>query len=405
MKRLRKIASILLVLVMGFSFAACNEHGESATFEGDGNIIDGSTSNGGIGEDNADEDGDTYPSADDTDKDGEENVKPPEPQKPALTQAQIFAADAIPESGKLFRDPDFSSGFTVTSFASNDNPHYLGEVHYTQTSEQFRTAGGVGAQWILAQWGVRNRVLPDSLAKTEGGDYVYETESSYVRINAETGSAELGVDASKEYTAPRISGEAWPHLLFGQSDIFTREKYNDAPYLSEMKSLTVSVDFTVKKATNLMGDDYNPSLHAAQFQWFVVVQNMNRKSAGYGDMIWFGLPFYDNRDSGLTQDKISLDGGKGDASWKLICSMGTQRYLYEPVTVGKQTSVNADILGWIKSAFEKAKTEGDGRGHYAFENSEFSDLKITSTNIGWELPGTFDAAVRIEKFSADYTLK
>ena len=61
-----------------------------------------------------------------------------------------------------------------------------------------------------------------------------------------------------------------------------------------------------------------------------------------------------------------------------------------------------DILEDVQKALEEARAF---TGVEVFQNTEFSDLKITSMNLGWELPGTFDVAVSIENFSIQYTLK
>ena len=118
-------------------------------------------------------------------------------------------------------------------------------------------------------------------------------------------------------------------------------------------------------------------------------------------MIWFGLQFYDNRTQ-WPAHSISVDGGKEDASGKAIYVVDSKKYLSAPVWVGDRTVVEYDILDDVQLALEESRAF---TGVEVFHHTELSDLKITTMNLGWELPGTFDVAVSIDHFGIEYTLK
>lgn len=290
----------------------------------------------------------------------------------------------------LLRDTTFKNGFTVTADKSNLSNPYLGEIHYGQIEYS-------AADWIFGQWGSRYLITPESEATVdEEGNYVYQTDSKTFKVNTETGALYMATQASKEYEHPRTEGEDWPHVLVEQTDLAS-----DSPWLSEMESLTLSIDFVLEQADNMTGDDYNSGLHAAQFQWYITIQNVNPESEDYGDMIWFGLQFYDNRTQ-WPAHSISVDGGKEDASGKAIYVVDSKKYLSAPVWVGDRTVVEYDILDDVQLALEESRAF---TGVEVFHHTELSDLKITTMNLGWELPGTFDVAVSIDHFGIEYTLK
>ncbi len=295
----------------------------------------------------------------------------------------------------MLRDVTFRNGFTVSGYASNDDVVYRGEIHYDKTKAQHEAAGGGAPDWIFAQWGVKNAIAADALATTdESGAYGYATDSIGFTVNTQTGALRIALNADKEYDAPRSNGEEWPHALIEQ-----RIDRNAHPSIGELDSLTLSLRYTVEKAENRMGEQYDPSLHAAQFQWFISLVNANEQSPDYMDRMWFGLAVYDNRYE-WTQKSLTVDGGKDDATGRAIYIVRSSMYLREATEVGVANGFEYDILPQLKNAFKEVR-EFDGVS--VFGESTLADLKVDSMNIGWELPGTFDVAVNIDTLSVDYT--
>jgi hypothetical protein len=67
-----------------------------------------------------------------------------------------------------------------------------------------------------------------------------------------------------------------------------------------------------------------------------------------------------------------------------------------PAIVGKQFVVNVNILTLINQAFIIAQNRG-----YLI-NSNWEDMYIGATNLGWEISGTYDATVDINSFKIKY---
>ena len=281
----------------------------------------------------------------------------------------------------FLRDKTFSNGFRITNFDGKD-PVYLGYLHWDGGHE-------ATADWTLAQWDSGDAMTPDVVPEKDGSKYTLRSEknSRIVTVDTATGAYYLEENASLIYDAPRKSGEAWPHLLIEQgiaSDVT----------MDELDNLYMDIDFTMTKYEDHMGADADKGLHAAQWQWYMIVQNMNTSSPDYGDMFWFGMQFFDNRYS-IPPTSLTVDGGKYDASGKAIYIVNNRKALnYRPVEVGEAVSVHYDVLPDIKDALTKvqAMTEIE-----SMKNTKLSDLKITSMNIGFELPGTYDIAVAVEK--------
>ena len=149
---------------------------------------------------------------------------------------------------------------------------------------------------------------------------------------------------------------------------------------------------------NKMGNDFDPGLHTAQITQFFTIQNRNENSPHFGDFFWFGLPLYDYRYPDIEQ-YAAEDLGKDDATKKFIFSVAS-RELYQGAMHDYQwISIEKNILPLIKNAFSTAQ----GRGY--LQGTNFEELCLTSMNIGWEVPGTFDCGIIFECPSFLITLK
>ena len=68
-------------------------------------------------------------------------------------------------------------------------------------------------------------------------------------------------------------------------------------------------------------------------------------------------------------------------------------YLPEVIEIGQKYAFRKDILPEIRKAFDIAKKQGWLKG------AKWGDMTIGSTNIGWEVPGTFDCEAVLDKVS------
>ena len=118
-------------------------------------------------------------------------------------------------------------------------------------------------------------------------------------------------------------------------------------------------------------------MHAAQFQLFLYVQNLNTQSPGYGDMLWFGVPIFDNRRPSK-EETYQRDGGKPDASGKFIYSLPSKACQPEGQTFFKNgiiaadqdarwTTIRINAAPWMVYAYKLARQNGylvNGAGYY-----------------------------------------
>jgi hypothetical protein len=132
-------------------------------------------------------------------------------------------------------------------------------------------------------------------------------------------------------------------------------------------------------------NEYNESLHTAQITLYFSVANINKNSPYYQDFLWFGVPIYDYRIKNL-QLSWTEDSHIEGATQKFIYVPAANNFFMGSMHDQKWISItNIDILPHIRDAFNKAQELG------YLPTARYEDLALTSTNFGWEMPGTFDA--------------
>lgn len=336
-----------------------------------------------------------------------------------MTAACSEAPDGPDPSGgedyiELLTDKNFARGFNLfgpeSRFHATD---YWEQLFFESTADPF---------WKLATWGCFNNYFLDrDLTVTEEGKtytypknplntvkegdwYTISNPSVTVKANPTQGSLVLSLDSSQEYgktpaytdaprlSSPRKSGEAWPHLLIEQNIVSSLT-------LDQVEEAVFSLDFNVSKVERLMSDEeFDSSLHTAQITWFVSIACINPMSQFYNQYIWFGVPIYDYRFPSMSES-FHIDGGKEDATGMLIYGSPTEDYLPDGVEVGKRISFQHDFYPNMQRAFNVARERG------LFADCTLADMRIINTNLGWELPGTFDATFELYGMSIQYRQK
>jgi hypothetical protein len=292
----------------------------------------------------------------------------------------------------LFTDTKYQKGFKVGSTIEGNGALH-GYLNYNET------ATGTPV-WFIAQWNCINNDILNSTYTVDGSTHEYRTNGgNRVVTNTRTGSVIVDINTSSEYglngitSNPREPGEPWPTLLLE----YTLAD-NKILKISDKAEVRMAIDYKVLKVEDMMpAGKTNTGLHSAQFQWFVTIQNRNSSSPDYGRYIWFGLSFYDKRYD-FTPLYAAEDGGK---------EQNTGAFIYMPdmrnimgaqgkTEIGKTMHVDVDILPVIKSAFTLAQQR-----KYLL-NTAWEELYIGATNIGWEVPGTYNVAVQIDTFNIKY---
>jgi hypothetical protein len=239
----------------------------------------------------------------------------------------------------------------------------------------------------LLQWSSKFPLAGDALVKTPEGGLVCSNAAKSVRLGlAGTPRADISLSAnsSVEYGVhARKAGEPWVHLLVEQ-------EFDPPAPLAKLKAAKLHVEARLIHAHNLHQDDYLPAVHAAQFQIFFTVQNRNHQSPGYGDLLWFGVPIYDNRNRFPEEYKAKDFGGTA----KFIFMAGAKSFTDESAHDGKWIVLDKDLLPLMGEALEAAWSGG-----YLLQSKKRYDYCIGGMNLGWELPGTFDVEMQIRNLS------
>ncbi len=279
----------------------------------------------------------------------------------------------------LFRDMQFRRGFLLSYPNSNRG----------RAVEAVLDLGQSGARplWRLCQWGTRHSLATAPCARDAQGDAWYENEGKKVLVGGQNSANRdlvLEVRAKAEYgDQARRPGESWPHLLVEQ-DAATVHR------LDELREIAFEISLRLLYCQNHMAEaDYDPGLHAAQFQMFFIVKNVNPDAAEHGDFYWFGVPFHDNRHD-VPPAYMAKDAGKSDATGKFIYTIAGQAAGVTSLADGQWRTVRADLLGHIKAGLREAVKRG------YLKSADVRDYAVVNMNLGWEMPGTFDAAMQIK---------
>lgn len=292
---------------------------------------------------------------------------------------------------ELIQDNLFKNGFVISPADNEPQPDNRYPLDYNIT---YGTPDGQIA-WLLGQAGNRFGLADDyALLGKEvaysNGYYTIEDTSKQLIINPETGEITFVLNTSKEYLKPREAKEAWPHLLIQQG-------LSQNISVSDVESIVLSMSIQLNSLINHMSnEEYNPSLHTAQFLMYIVVRS--NAAADAGEYMWFGIPFFDARYP-LMQENGMIDAGTSGNTGKFIYQMPQIDFMPNGLQVGVNNQINVDLIPYFARALMLAKEKG------ALLNTTVDDLYLTNMNIGYEIPGTYDVSITIQNFSLKATKK
>jgi len=250
--------------------------------------------------------------------------------------------------------------------------------------------------WRLCQWGTKHSLANARCNHDAEGNASYGNDAKIVLIGADGSDNRdliLEIKGSSEYgNRARMQGESWPHLLVEQQvcETYPLGKLARLDFALEIKRLYCE--------NRMTADIYNPSLHAAQFQMFLVVSNINKSSKDFGGYFWFGVPFYDSRYD-IPPSHKAKDAGKADATGRFIYTIAGENVTSEPLNENRWAKIDINLLPYIKAGLQEAVERG------YLKDSNPADYAVVGMNMGWELPGTFDVAIQIRDLALTAVLK
>jgi hypothetical protein len=293
------------------------------------------------------------------------------------THAESFFADTGFRRGFLLSWPDSSKGRAVEKVLD------------------FGDANNVPA-WKLCQWATQYSLATASCIRDTDGTLSYGNEGKRVvvgRSDSANPGLTLEVRGSAEYgSRARRQGESWPHLLVEQDALRLHP-------LDELREVRLRIRVRLLYSRCVMsGAEYDPGLHAAQFQMFLIVQNIRPGSAERGNYFWFGVPFYDSRYD-IPPAYMAADAGKKDATGRFIYTVAGETLGETSLKTGQWLALNVDLLPHIVKGLREAVKSG------YLKSSDPHDYAVANMNLGWEIPGTFDAAIQVQDLEISAALK
>jgi hypothetical protein len=295
----------------------------------------------------------------------------------SLSLAAVAARDIAPER-ELIQDPGFRHGFVLWEPKPGKHVRY-GELRGLEAKAK--------PVWGLSQWSSRFPLENGSILDLPDGALVCSNAAKAITMGPAGNihaDFSMAVNSRVEYGEhARKPGTPWVHLLVEQ-------EFDPPAPLHELSAAKLHVEARLLHARDLHRDDYSPDVHAAQFQIYFTVQNRNRASRGFGDLVWFGIPIYDNRDRFPKEFKAQDFGG----TEKFIFTPDGKTFTTNSPHEGQWVIIEKDLLPLMREALEAAWTNG-----FLKQSKTFSDYHIGGMNMGWEVPGTFDVEMQVRKLS------
>ncbi len=305
----------------------------------------------------------------------------PDASAPDASAPDASAPDAsLPTGIQLLHDHNFLDGFNTYPITPSTTP--IGTlIPPTSTGSPV---------WQLAEWHTQLLLanVPPNITP-DGAQWA----NAFKGVVVDDGFLELAINADAEWGGVyRQSGQQWPHLLIAQLIYNSAAPSSNTP-IHSYASVTMSLQIERVYTDHIQESGYDPSLHACQFLMFLTLQNRNQSHADYGNYIWFGLPFYDDRYVTLNES-VDVDIGTGHYMFRMASAN------FMPASLHNQSVVNisVNLLPYMRAAVEDAIALG------IFLSPNLDDYFIGGMNLGFEVPGRSIATFRVRDFNILATL-
>ncbi len=259
--------------------------------------------------------------------------------------------------------------------------------------------------WHTAQHHSKSSFADPAYQQLTARGFHFKDPWQLLRIHPDDVAADFvcGINGSAEFGGQwRAKGDPWPHLYLEQKISAPGGHLGqNAPSLAALARLDFAIALKLLHDQRPESSQRNIHTHAAQFLFFLTVQNLNRQSKGYGDYYWFGLNLYDDRKPLTTlyaaQDKGSA---KKKGTDKFIYSPGLDAFTKQIVGKGDWVPVSGDLLPHILTGLRESWQRG-----YLADSHELADYKLGGAVLGWEVTGLNDVAIAGKGLRAEAILK
>lgn len=158
--------------------------------------------------------------------------------------------------------------------------------------------------------------------------------------------------------------------------------------MKELAQLIFRLRFRVDgvRADPALVSRLDPSLHTAQASayWTGSVELAD----GSRDMFWLGIPLFDARYA-VPPTYCAMDAGFPGASRKYICTVAGDRFWTGSTGDGAPREREVDLVPLLREALQTIQEQG------GLQAARPETLRVTSFNLGWEIPGPYDARLEI----------
>ena len=259
--------------------------------------------------------------------------------------------------------------------------------------------------WTTAQHHSKSCFADAAFQKITTNGFVFKDAYQSLTIHPADGSADFvcGVNGAAEYGGVwRAPGDPWPHLYLEQRISNPRGHLGtNSPALAALAKLDFAVRVKLLHDSKPTGPAYNRHVHTAHYLFFLTVQNLNRKSKGYGDYFWFGIALYDDRQA-VTSLYAMQDRGsaKKKGTDKFIYDIGVQPFTDKIVGAGEWVQIEGDLLPHVLAGLQECWRLG-----YLADSHDVNDYRFGTCVVGWEVTGLNDCALAVQDLRATATLK
>lgn len=256
--------------------------------------------------------------------------------------------------------------------------------------------GATSAIWQVRQHHSRSCAADTNRHVRTGEAFVFQDDFAGLAFHREA-DVVMALNGPREYDGRfRAQGDPWPHLFIEQRVSNPRGHLGTtSPSIADLTRLDFAVAVRLLHDRANKGDGYNARIHAAQFLFFLTIQNLNRASAGFGDYYWFGVSLYDDRET-VTGLYAQRDAGSArkKGTGKFIYNPGLKPFTDKVVGAGEWVGVRGDLLPHVRTGLREAW----GRGYLSASTNE-ADYRIGGVVLGWEVTGLNDVAMAVRGLS------
>ena len=163
--------------------------------------------------------------------------------------------------------------------------------------------------------------------------------------------------------------------------------------ISDSQSVRVTLDCKINSFKDNMGDRADYSLHSCMCLFYLFVANYDEKAKVFTDMLWFGIPVFDNRYTFSEEQSFPDTGSKESATDKWIFNIASSNFfnpdynLYDVdgnILYDTWRTVDVELIHLIRKAFNEAQKQG------YMQNSSWENLYVNGMYTGYECPGNYD---------------